>query len=436
MWKRWAQFWNEALWNFPLSEIRGWKKSFYKWLRVFAGAVRGFHNDRCAIRASSLTFYTLMSIVPMLALFFAIARGFGVSEYLRSELLARFQEQKTALAEVIQFAELLLEETRGGLIAGIGFLILFWSAMRLLANIEDVLNHIWEIPKMRSLRMILSEYVFILLIAPLFFVLSNSTVVFAAKYLDRWVHFFPVGHAVLSILLFLIHLLPYCLFWLFFSFLYFFLPNTRVRPASAFTGGIIAGTLYLLVQWGYIFFQVGASHYGAIYGSFAALPLFLIWLQLSWFLLLFGAEISYAHQTLENYEYEPAVGKISLSLKKTVSLWILYLCIQKFRKENLPMSFHWLVHAIRIPAALGKPILHELVEAGLLLETLEHTYLPTARSINSKVSDALQALEEKGINDLPFLRSKELERFEKTLHVFKGLIEQSGENFCMINGDA
>ena len=417
MWKRWTLFWGEDLWNFPLAETTGWKKRLYRWLRIFALAFRGFYNDRCAIRASSLTFYTLMSIVPILALSFAVARGFGVAEYLRTQLLTRFQEQETALSEMIQFAERLLEQTKGGIIAGIGFLLLFWSSLRLMANIEDALNNIWDVHQMRSSQD-LERVCFHCLDRTPLFVLSNSAVVFAANYLAQWIHF--------SVHLILIQLLPYCLFWLFFSFLYYYLPNIKVRPASAFTGGIIAGTLYLFLQWGYILFQLHASSYGAVYGSFAALPLFLIWLQLSWFLLLFGAEISYAHQTLETHEYEPAVEKISLGLKKTVSLWILQLCAERFRKENRSTTLSWLVHVACLPAALAKPIIHELAEAGLLIETKEFAYIPGRPQI--RISDAIQALEEKGTNDLPFLRSKELERFEKTLHRFKELVEQSELN--------
>ena len=243
MWTRWTQFWTEGLWDFRLEDILGWRRVFYRWLRIISLSVRGFITDRCIMRASSLTYYTLMSIVPMLTIFFAIARGFGVQEVLRETLIEKFQDQKIAILEIITFAEKLLDETRGGLIAGIGAVLLFWTAIQLLSSIEEALNHIWDIHKIRSFRRMFSEYFSWLFIAPLLFVLSNSAAVLALRHAKQW-----IGH--LQPLFFLVQLTPYALFWFLFSFVYYFLPNTKVRFASAFIGGMVAGTLYFIAQWG------------------------------------------------------------------------------------------------------------------------------------------------------------------------------------------
>lgn len=424
MWNRIAKFWTEGLWNFSLRDISGWRRRYYRGLRVVSLAVSGFISDRCTLRASSLTFYTLMSIVPMLTIFFAIARGFGVQETLRELLLEKFQEPKTAIVEMIAFAEKLLEQTRGGIIAGIGAVILFWSAIQLLSSIEDALNHIWDIHKKRSPRQLVSEYFSWLLITPLFFVLSNSAAVLIIRHAREWI-------GQVKPLLFLVQLIPYALFWLLFSFLYYFLPNTKVRYGSAFIGGLVAGTLYFIAQWGYIYFQVGVSRYGAIYGSFAALPLFLIWVQVSWFLLLFGAEVSYAHQTLDAHEFKTAAEKASPNVRLLVSLWILHLTLKRFRESGSSTSLAWLIRNCHIPIALAQPLLNSLCEANLLIEMREEkTYLPGRPVDQFRISDAIAALESKGTSlaELPFDRSKELEPFERALGVFQNLIEKSDEN--------
>jgi membrane protein len=193
----------------------------------------------------------------------------------------------------------------------------------------------------------------------------------------------------------------------------------------------VAGTLYFLVQWGYIYFQVGLNRYGAIYGSFAALPLFLIWVQVSWFLLLFGAEVSYAHQTLDTHEFESAAETASPNVRRLVSLWILHLAVKQFREKRSAMTFTWLIRHSRIPVALAEPILAMLCEAGLLIEMREkRSYLP-GRSIDQlRISDVTLAIESRGtpLSELPFFRAKELGSFEKALSVFQDLIEKSDEN--------
>lgn len=424
MWTRWTQFWTEGLWNFSLDETLGWRRFFYRWLRIISLSVRCFITDRCVLRASSLTYYTLMSIVPMLTIFFAIARGFGVQESLRETLIEKFQEQRIAVLEMIAFAEKLLDQTRGGLIAGIGAVLLFWTAIQLLSSIEEALNHIWDIHKTRSFRRMFSEYFSWLLLAPLLFVLSNSAAVLTLKYAEQW-----IGH--IKPLFFLIKLTPYVLFWLLFSCLYFFLPNTKVRYSSAFIGGVVAGTLYFIAQWGYIYFQIGVSRYGAIYGSFAALPLFLIWVQVSWFLLLFGAEMSYAHQTIDTHEFESTATRASPNAKKIVSLWILHLAIKQFREKGKAITLSWLIRHHRIPDSLAKPILNRLCEIGLLIEMREDkSYLPGRSTEQLRITDALVAIDSQGLSssELPFFRAKELEPFEEAMGTFQVLMEKADVN--------
>jgi membrane protein len=424
--ERIKHYFREEIWNFPLKREKGWSYFKFKWLRIGYLSMRGFSRDNCTLSASSLTYYTLMSLVPVLAMAFAIAQGFGYKDVFRKQLLQSFQDQNMALNEFFSYADKFLEQARGGVIAVASLIILFWSVALLLNSLEDILNHIWG-AKMRSWRRILSDYFASMFIAPFLFLLASSITVFAVGQLENGIRLLPVPFWAISLLLFFANLLPYGLFWAFFTFIYLFLPNTKVHFRSALLGGLFAGCFYVALQWAYIYFQVGVSRYGAIYGSMAALPLFLIWIQVSWFLLLFGAEISYAHQTLEEHEYEGTASRVSVRFKRILSLWIVHLTIRKFLKREAFLTKEMLLKESHLPVSLAVSLLHELVRAKLLLETKEG-YIP-ARSVDEmRVSDVLEALESSGSGDFPFVDMKYLAPFQRALETFRAQIENSPEN--------
>ena len=419
-------YFREEIWNFPLRKEKGWNHFKFKWLRIGYLSMRGFYRDKCTLSASSLTYYTLMSIVPVLAMAFAIAQGFGYQDVFRRQLLQSFQDQNATFIQLFDYADKFLDQARGGVVAGVSLIILFWSVALLLNSLEDILNQIWG-AKMRSWRRILSDYFASMFIAPFLFLLASSITVFVVDQLENGIRLLPLPFWGISLLLFLVNLLPYGLFWIFFTFIYLFLPNAKVHLRSAMLGGLFAGCLYLAVQWGYIFFQVGVSRYGAIYGSMAALPLFLIWIQLSWFLLLFGAEISFAHQTLEEHEYEGSASRVSVRFRRILSLWIVHLAIRKFLKRQGYLTKEALLKESHIPVSLAVSLLHELVRAKVLLETKEG-YIPAHSVDEMRISDVIEALESSGSSDFPFVEMKYLAPFERALERFRAQIENSPEN--------
>lgn len=429
----WSKFWTEDLWNFRLSEVKGYRKLFYTLLRIGALSVKGFIQDQCSLRASSLTYYTMVSIVPLLALAFAIARGFGFQTILRDELLKQFQQQEAVITEMIVYADRVLQQTSGGVLALVGIGVLLYSCISILRSMEATVNQIWEVTNMRSIRLIVGEYMALLVIAPVLFVLADTSVVFVENYLESAFHRLPWGDFLITLLHFGVTLIPYILFWGLFSFLYYFLPNTKVAPLSAMVGGIISGSSYIIAQWGYFYFQVGVSSYGAIYGSLAALPLFLLWVQLSWYIFLFGAEISHAHQSLERHEFAPRFAGMSYKFKQILSLWILDVAARRFRESYRPITFHTVVRECKIPMSIAIPLLEELSRCGLLREVQsEETAYMLGKPLESlRISDAIEALEGNGSNDLPFVKSKELARFEHALHAFAALVEKSPKNFLL-----
>ena len=339
-------------------------------LRILFDASRGFIEDDCYSKASALTFYSLLSIVPVLAVLFGIAKGFGFDQALEFEISERFAEQRELVDKLIQFAYSWLQNVQGGVIAGIGTVVLLWSVLGLLSNIETTLNAIWKTPVSRPYSRKISDYLATMVICPIFLVASSSITVFISTHITQTAQSNVLVGAISPFILFILKLFPFFLSWILFTFVYLFMPNTKVYFRSALIAGILGGTAFQLWQWIYIRFQIGAASYGAIYGSFAALPLFLIWLQISWLILLAGAELAFE---IENDLFIPARHLVPLS-SKAAALLITYRCIEAFVKGSQPQTDRFLAHELGIS-------LHHLHH---LLETLQRERILSAISYRDK----------------------------------------------------
>ncbi|MGD9281340.1 MAG: YihY/virulence factor BrkB family protein, partial [Desulfobacterales bacterium] len=387
---------------------------------------------------SSLTFYTLLSIVPVAAMFFGVAKGFGFERRLQEELFNRFPGQEEVLNQVISFSNSLLEQTQGGIIAGIGMLVLFWSVLKVLGHIEMALNDIWGIKESRSWGRKFSDYLSIMLISPILVLMSGSVTVFIRTQITQITHKVELLGVISPLIFFLLRFTPYLLIWALFTILYIIMPNTKVNFKAGLLGGVVAGTLYQIAQWAYISFQIGAAKYNAIYGSFAALPLFLMWLQISWWIVLFGAELSFANQNVHTYEYEPDCLKVSLGFKKLVALQIAHLLIKKFENGDRPLTDSQISAQLEMPIRLVHNILFDLVESGLVSEIKsqgdkEFAYQP-ARDINSlTIQYVLEALDQKGTDDIPVARTEDHQALSDALKKFSDAMESSPANQLLKN---
>jgi membrane protein len=402
-------------------------------LRIVVLAVRGFDEDRCQLRASALTFYSLLSIVPVIAIIFGIAKGFGFQEVLEKELLKKFSAHQAVLTQVMDFAKSLLETTQGGLIAGIGLVILFWTVIKVLGSIERSFNKVWGVQKSRSWSRKFTDYISVLLIAPILFFLSSSIMVFITSQVTFITEKFALMGVFSSLIFFLLKLLPYCIVWILFTFIYIFIPNTKVRFTSALVAGIVAGSIYQLVQWGYIAFQVGVARYNAIYGSFAALPLFLVWLQMSWLVVLFGAEISFSLQNVDTYEFEPDCLRVSVSFKKLLSLRITHLMVKNFSEGKPPLTATMITHALEVPIRLVRQVLFELTESGIVSAVVTEdgenpAYQPGRDSNSLTIQCVIDALEKRGVNTIPTPNTKELKVLSESLQAFNDTLVHSPAN--------
>ena len=420
------------IWRIRVRDLSRAKALFLKPLMIIILALRSFDEDKCQLRASALTFYSLLSVVPVAAMAFGIAKGFGFESRLEGLLLDKMPAQQEVVQQIITFSHSLLENTKGGMIAGIGVAILFWTVIKVLGNIEKSFNDIWGIKKSRSLGRKFSDYLSIMLVCPLLLIMASSITVAITSKAALVIEKISFLAHVSDALLFVLNILPYAVLWILFTFIYIFMPNTNVKIKSGVLAGIAAGTVYQIVQWAYISFQVGVAKYNAIYGGFAALPLFLMWLQMSWLIVLFGAEIAFARQNLETYEFEPDCLRISYSYKKLLTLRLMQLLVSNFCRAQKPQDASKISHDLEIPIRLVRQILFELVEAGLVAEVnLQKNavaYQPARCTHKMKIKDVIDSLEERGTDNIPVKKTKELEKIEETLNVFSKIQAESDYN--------
>ncbi len=423
-----------GIWQIQLATVEQPKAFIIRSLRIIVLAVRGFITDNCAIRASSLTFYTLLSIVPVAAMAFGIAKGFGFEKLLEKQLLQSFNGQETVILKIIDFARTLLENTKGGVIAGIGVVLLLWSGLKVLHHIENALNHIWSVTPRPLVRKI-SDYLAFMLICPVLIIVSSSVNVYITSHLKAIIASGALLEMASPLIISTLKLLPYGLIWILFTLVYMVIPNTRVAFVSGILAGIVAGTAFQITQHTYISAQITVAKYNAIYGSFAALPLFLIWLQLSWLIVLFGAEISYAHQNVDSFEFEPDYRHSSQAFRKLLALQITHLIVKHFENGEKPLTAPRISRRLNIPPRLTNQILEDLIESGIVSATAgnskEVTFQP-ARDINQlRIGFIIDALEDKGADFLHVSHSSELETLMRTLQSFRDEVDKSPAN-CLI----
>ena len=426
------QFLKGDIWRIRQGDTSSSRWFLIRMVRIFILSLRGLIKDKCQQRATSLTYYSLLSIVPIAAMVFGIAKGFGFEKVLQERLLG-LDIQPEVVTRIIEFAQALLEDTKGGLMAGIGVIILFFTIVKVLSNIETSFNDIWGVKKSRPIVRKISDYLSLMLICPLLFVSSSAITVMVSSHVRLVVNEVGMLGAVSPVIFFMLKLFPYCVIWVLFAFIYMFMPNTKVSFRSGAIAGVISGTIYQLFQFVYINFQIGVTKFNAIYGSFAALPLFLVWMQLSWLIVLLGAEISFAYQNVDTYEFEPDCLRISYSFKMLLSLMVVHLLVDLFSKGEKAWDDIRISRKLEIPIRLVRQILYELTESGIVVRVSGSddrvVGFQPARSTNTMtIKSVVDALEAHGTDNIPVADSEELKRLSKCLKVFSDLVENSPAN--------
>ena len=436
------------IWRITEDEVTRTKFSLYNIIKTVYLCINRFTKDRMANKASALTYSTLLAIVPILAILFAVARGFGFDNLMEHQFRNGFGGNTETTEAILSFVNSYLSQTKGGIFIGVGLVMLLWTVINLVSNIEITFNRIWEVKKARSMYRKITDYFSMFLLMPILIVVSGglslfmSTILsFVNSYLSQTKGgiFIGVGLVMLlwtvinlvsnieitfnriwevkkarsmyrkitdyfsmfllmpilivvsgglslfmstilkqmddfvllaPVMKFMIRLIPFVLTWLMFTGLYIFMPNTKVKFKHALIAGILAGSAYQAFQFLYINSQLWVSKYNAIYGSFAALPLFLLWLQISWTICLFGAELTYAGQNIRSFSFDQDTRNISRRYRDFISILIMSLIAKRFEKNEPPYTAAEISEEHQIPIRLTNQVLYQLQEIELIHEVV------------------------------------------------------------------
>ncbi|UFS71607.1 YihY family inner membrane protein [Geomonas sp. RF6] len=352
------------LWQTDPETLGGYRGKLLRAVQVVVFIMQNFLTNSAPLRAAALTFTTLLSIVPLLALTFAVLKGLGAQNKLAPVILRQVAAgSEVVVTRIVTY----INNTNAGSIGAIGLLMLLFTAVSTLGSVEDSFDTIWGVPETRSFYRKFSDYLSVLVSAPLLVLAATSiTSTLQNKAVVRWLlesTYFG------DIYLQLLRLVPYVSVWAAFFLLYIFIPNTKVRVGSALFGAVLAGTIWEGAQWAYIHFQIGVANYNAIYGTLAALPIVMIWLYTSWLIVLFGMEVVAVHQQRTTFRRELLGHQVNQSFRELLALAVLRRIGESFHHGQLRWGEQQLSLSLGIPLRILRPTLNQLSEAGFIVST-------------------------------------------------------------------
>ena len=396
--KQIIHFFSTGIWRIMQDDVSPLPYLLVNLLKKLMLAVRFFTAKRVMSKAAALTYSSLLALVPIFAVVFGIARGFGFNKYIEIWFRDSLSTQPQVAEAVIGFVKSYLVHTQSGIFLGIGLIFMIYTVLMLVSNIEDAFNEIWQVKKSRSVFRTFTDYLAMFFIAPILIVFSSGISIFLATVAKGMPDFMMLGTAMR----FLIDLSPYVLMSVMFIALYIFMPNTRVKLSNAIIPGILAGIAMQGLQFVYINSQIFLSSYNAIYGSFAALPLFMLWMQISWTICLFGAELCYTNQKLDYYDYDANAGEISHRYKIMLCSLLMSRICKRFINGGKPYSLLELREDTTIPIRFVTDLVYELIDCGLLIEVSsdekgeESRFVPAMDTQNLTLGAMIDRLESRG----------------------------------------
>lgn len=422
-------FFKEEVWTHDLRDKSARRTFAIRQIRIYVLAFKGFFEDRATVKAAALTYFTMLSIVPVFAIIFFVARNFGFENRLDQLLNNNTAGQEEIIGWLTNLVDSLLLNVKGGLVAGIGGVVLFWSVVQVLNNIESSFNDIWQIKKARNPARKFSDYLAMIIISPFAIGLTGSMRVKIETMADQFEFIQPLT-------VFLIKAVPYISIWILLTLVYLVMPNTKVKFRNALVAGLIAGTAAVLFQSLYQNLQIGVWRFNTLYGSIAMIPLFLLWLQVTWLIVLMGAELSFAYQNIEYYEYEDAALKLSHDNKRILTLLISHQIIKNFEEGGKPRNTEYLSHKLGIPLRLLNELVYELVTAGILVElNAEHpkdrSYVPAVDIHNITVEYIYSQIEKVGGDHLYVTESADVEKITRIHDHLMHSIKESPSNILL-----
>ena len=386
---------------------------FVRIIKTLNLSVRAFMDRGLQMKSSALTYSSVLAIVPAIALLLAIGRGFGFQDTIANSLYQYFPAQHKALETAMGFVDSYLKEANNGLFVGVGVVMLLWTLISLLSTIEEAFNNIWDIKKDRTMYQKITDYIAICLLVPVLMACSSGMSIFMSTIVQNNLAlriFTPLINVGLE-------LMPLVLAWLAFTLSYFLIPNTKVQFKYAAVAGAICSIAFQILQLLFVNGQIYVSKYNAIYGSFAFLPLLLVWMQLSWLILLFGCVLSYSLQNIFAFNFLGDVTTISPDYRRKVLLVITAAIFQRFEQKLPPLNRNEISTQYDIPIRMVGEFTYTLHKAGLIyfvqLPDDMVGYAPAIDATSLTVGELFRRIDEQGASDF-------IPRFDK---IYPHLVE-------------
>ncbi len=415
------------------------RKSTPFWIRqrrIIYLLYKGIKRDNIYIKASALTFFTILSVIPMVALAFGIAKGFGLNDELRAQIIMQFHNQEQVMNWILDFANNTLEQTSGGWLAGIGVVFLFSTVGQLLRYVENAFNSIWKVEETRVWYRQVTDYLAVIILVPVLFVASSSATVLATTRLNEILGRSDMLEGLKPVVSFLVQLIPFILLCTISTAAFLAMPNTRVKLRNALIAGLIAGIALQVLQILYVETQMGLTRLGALYGSFAAVPLLMVWIQMSWVIVLMGAQLTYYLQNITRYEFEFDVQTVSPRQKKRLSLLVMHSLIEDFVKGAEPRAPEEISLELSLPARTVHDCLDLLHEASLVTEVWneeleKYVYQPATDINRMTLSFILERLDLSGSQHKVVINNADYRKIDVALTKFENLIASSETNILL-----
>lgn len=380
------------VWTVKVHELTGIRQFAVKLLRLGLVAASEFQGSFLSIRATSLVYTTLLSLVPFLAVTFSVLKAFGVHqqiEPLLSQLFDPLGEKGAELTtNIIQF----VDNLKVGVLGAVGVAGLFYTTYSLIEKIEEALNSIWQVEVGRPLARRVTDYLSVVLVGPVFVFTAFGLMASSQSHwlVQRVMEIQPFGYLILA----LTNLIPFFFMCMLFTFLYKFVPNTRVKMGSALVGGLTAGICWQVAGMGFAAFVASSGRYSAIYSSFAVLILFLIWLYVGWLIVLAGAQVAYYHQHPSAYLLHLRRKHQTPLFREYLTLAILGHITRRFLAGKAPLKVEQLARVQRVPLTFVESLINDLLQANMLMRTESPQGVALARPPESiAVVDVLKVVQ-------------------------------------------
>ena len=419
----------EFLWNTKLKDVSKFQSLLIQSLRILYSAARDLSSGLPSLRAMSLVYTTLLSLVPLLAVSFSVLKGFGAHNQLEPALINLLEPLGEKGLQVSQQIISFVDNMKVGVLGSIGLLFLIFTVLSLVKKIESAFNYTWRIAVTRNIFQRFSNYLSVILIGPLLlFTAAGLTASFnSSAVVDKLISIEPFG----TILLFIGEVIPFILTIITFTLIYILIPNTKVRFKSAFYGAVIATILWKLVGALFSAFIVDSTNYTAIYSGFAIMIIFMLWTYTSWLVVLTGASISYYHQNPDRISKQSQVIRLSCRLREKLALTVMQLIAVNFDSNEQPWTLKTLAHKTRISESALTMIVSSLLSNKLITTTgaNEQHYLPSQSLDHITLDMVLNAA--RNAEETSYLQPDDVaaaEQVEKTISSIEEAIKESIKN--------